>query len=261
VAAHPAATSLAELSTDQTRITVTVETAVPTAAATSSTAVVASSTMDLTRATTAAAAAASSAASQVDASVATSRTVALVATAIHQEEAPAVPTMALHHQARTSPRDSPTTANLVKATVLTLALTLVQHRRALHRSLAPTTRLAETLHTDNSLTVDSHKVGMEDTSSQVPMVVLLSSMVAMTKAVTAVLVVLVAQVVMGSRREATASPKADTVDSSLLTAAMEVVDTSSSTPTAVTEDDLCRALFGYRNVTWCLRWRKLDDCT
>jgi len=190
--------------------------------------------------------------------VATSRTVALVATAIHQEEALAVLTMDLRHQARTSHRDSPTTANLVKATALTLVPTLARDRRALHRSLAPTTRLAETLHTDNHLTVDSHKVGMEDTSSQVPMVVLLSSMVAMTKAVTAVLVALV---VMGSRREATASPKADMADSSLLTAAMEVVDTSSDAPTVVTDDDLCRALFGYRNVTWYLRWRKLDDCT
>jgi len=119
---------------------------------------------------------------------------------IRQEEVPAVPTLGLRHQARTSLKDSLTmaltvntaslgnTINLVKAT----ALTLVRHLKVSHRRLAPTTRPEETRHTDNNLTVDRHKADMEDTSSQVLTAALLSSMVAMTKVVTAAREVLVA---------------------------------------------------------------------
>lgn len=247
VAALPTTTSLAD-STDRTRTKATVEVAVHTAAATSS-------SMDLAKVTVAAAAAVSSAVSWA----ATSRTIALAATAILQEEAPAVPTLVLHHQARispkdsltmanpvrdtaltvalhrqthTSPRDSPTTANLVKAT----ALTVVQHLRALLRSLVLTIRLVETNRMDNNPTVGHNRADMGDTSSsQTPMVDLLSSTVAMTKAVTAALVVLE---VTTSNREATANLKADTVDTKLLLEATEVEDTSNSMATAVTEGDL-----------------------
>jgi hypothetical protein len=131
-------------------------------------------------------------------------------------------TVALHRQTHTSPRDSPTTANLVKAT----ALTVVQHLRALLRSLVLTTHLVETNRMDNNPTVGHNRADMGDTSSsQTPMVDLLSSTVAMTKATT-------------SNREATANLKADTVDTRLLLEATEEADTSNSMATAVTEGDL-----------------------
>ena len=208
-------------STDPTRTKATVQAAVHTAAATSS-------NMVLTKVTVAAVAAVSSAVSWA----ATSQTIALAATAILQEEAPAVPTLALHHQAHISPKDSRTTANLVKAT----ALTVVQHLRALLRSLVLTIHLVETNRMDNNPTVDHNRADMEDTSnSQTPTVDLLSSTVAMTKAATAALVVLV---VPPSSRAATASPKADMVDTKLLLEATEVEDSSNSMATAVTEGDL-----------------------
>lgn len=256
VAALPPTTSPVD-STDRIRTTATVEAAVHTAATTSN-------NTDLTRVTVAAVAVVSSAVSWA----ATSQTIALAATAILQEEAPAVPTLALHHQAHISPKDSRTTANLVKDSALTVALrhqthispraspataslakvtalTMVQHPRALLRSLVLTTRLVGTNRMDNNPTVDHTKADMEDTSnSQTPTVDLLSSTVAMTKAATAALVVLV---VPPSSRAATASPKADMVDTKLLLEATEVEDSSNSMATAVTEDDYC--LFGYRNVT------------
>lgn len=242
-AALPTTTSLAD-STDRTRTTAM-------AAATSN-------NMDLTKATVAAVAEASSATSWVEAS----QTAALVATATLQEEDPAVLTLALRHQAHTSPKDSPTTANLVKVTALTLALrhqthtslrdnqttahlvqvtalTMVPRPRALHRNLARTTRLAAINHTDSNLTVDHHKADMEDTSNQTPMADLLSSTVAMTKAVTAALVV---QVVTTSNREVMANLKADTVDNTLLLEATAVGDTSSMA-TPATEGDNCRACY------------------
>ena len=216
-----------------------------------------SNNMDLTKATVAAVAEASSATSWVVAS----QTVALAATATLQED-PVVLTLALRHQAHTSPKDSPTTANLVKVTALTLALrhqthtsprdnqttahlvqvtalTMVPHPRALHRNLARTTRLAATNRTDSNLTVDHHKADMEDTSNQTPMADLLSSTVAMTKAVTAALVV---QVVTISNREVMANLKAGTVDNTLLLEATAVGDTS-STATPATEDDSCPACY------------------
>lgn len=238
------ATNLAD-STDRTRTKVTVEAVVHTAAVTSS-------NMDLTKATAAAVAAVSSAVSWA----ATSRTIALAATATLQEETPAVPTLVLHHQAHTSPRDSQTTVNLVKATVPTVDLhhqthtnprdspataslakvtaTMVQHPRVSHRNLAPTT-LLETNHMDNNPTVAHNKVDIQDTSSLVPMVDHLNSTVATTKAVTALEVTI-------SNREAMANLKADTVDTRLPLEVTEVVDTSNSMATAVTEDDLCRAV-------------------
>jgi len=238
-------TSLVD-STDRTR-TAMVEAVVRTAATTSS-------SMDLTKATVAAVAAASSAALWV----VTSRTTTLAATAIHQEEAPAVPTRARHHQVRTSPRDSRITANLVKATAPTVALrhqthtsprdsqttaspakdtapTMAQHPRALHHNLVPTTRL-ETNLMDNNPTVDHHKVDIQDTSSPVPTVDHLNSMVAMIKAATAL------EVTISSNREAMANPKADTVATRLLLVVTEVADTSNSMATAVTEDDFERAV-------------------
>ena len=246
VAALPPTTSPVD-STDRIRTTATVEAAVHTAATTSN-------NTDLTRVTVAAVAVVSSAVSWA----ATSQTIALAATAILQEEAPAVPTLALHHQAHISPKDSRTTANLVKDSALTVALrhqthispraspataslakvtalTMVQHPRALLRSLVLTTRLVGTNRMDNNPTVGHNRADMGDTSSsQTPMVDLLSSTVAMTKATT-------------SNREATANLKADTVDTKLLLEATEVEDSSNSMATAVTEDDYC--LFGYRNVT------------
>ena len=189
-----------------------------------------SNNMDLTKATVAAVAEASSATSWVVAS----QTVALAATATLQED-PVVLTLALRHQAHTSPKDSPTTANLVKVT----ALTMVPHPSALHRNLARTTRLAAINHTDSNLTVDHHKADMEDTSNQTPMADLLSSTVAMTKAVTAALVV---QVVTISNREVMANLKAGTVDNTLLLEATAVGDTS-STATPATEDDSCPACY------------------
>jgi hypothetical protein len=214
-----------------------------------------SNNMDLTKATVAAVAEVSSAASWVE----TSQTTALEATAIHQEEVPAVPTLALRHPALTSLRDSRTTANLVKVTAPTVALrhqthtsprdsqtmahlarvtalTMAQHLRALHRNLAPTTRL-ETNHMDNNPTVDHHnKVDIQDTSSQTPTVDHLNSMVATTKAVTALADTI-------SNRAAMANPKADTVDTRLLLEVMEVADTSNSMATAVTADDLLSRAF------------------
>jgi len=170
-----------------------------------------------------------------------------------QEEAPAAPTLALRHQARINHKDSLSTANLVRDT----ALTMVQHLRALHRSLALTTRLVETSRMDNNPTVDHNKADMEATSSsQTPMADLLNSTVAMTKAVTVALAVLV---VTTSSRAATANLKEDMVDTRLLLEATEAEDTSNSMATAVTEDDYC--LLGYRNMTCFLRWRKFDDCT
>jgi hypothetical protein len=244
-AARLTTTSLAD-STDRTRTRATVEAAVLTVAATSS-------NMDLTKATVAAVAEASSAASWAE----TSTTVALADMATRQEEAPAAPTLALRHPAHTSLRDSRTTANLVKDTVaLTAALrhqvltsprdsqttaslakdtapTVVQRLKALHRNPAPTTRL-ETNLMDNNPTVDHNKADLEDISSPAPTVDLLSSMAVLTKAATLVLEVIT------SNREATASPKVDTVDSRPLLEATEAVDTNSMA-TAATEDDLCRA--------------------
>jgi len=231
-------------STDPTRTKATVQAAVHTAAATSS-------NMVLTKVTVAAVAAVSSAVSWA----ATSQTIVLAATAILQEEALAVPTLALHHQARTSRKDSPTMANLVKDTALTVALrrqahtsprdnpttanlvkvtalTMVQHLRALHRSLALTTHLVETNRMDNNPTVDHNRADMEDTSNRTPMADLLSSTVATTKAATVVLEVTT------SNRAATANLKADMVDTRLLLEATVVEDTSNSMATVVTEDDL-----------------------
>ena len=141
-------------------------------------------------------------------------------------------TVAPRHQAHTNPRDSPTTANLVKAT----ALTVVRHLRILHRSRAPTTRLVEANHMDNNPTVDHRKADMEDSTKDLT-VDLLSSTVAMIKAATAALAVL--QVTI-SNRAATANLKADMADmadSRLLMEATEVVDTSSSMATVDSEDD------------------------
>jgi hypothetical protein len=262
VAARLAVINLVELSTVRTRTTATVEAAVHMVAATSNTVEAASNTMDLTKITVAAVVAAS----WVAWWVATSRTAALAAMAIHQEEDPAVPTLALRHQARTSLRDSPTTALLVNTASLVntihlgkaTALTLVRHLKVLHRRLALTTRPEEPRHTDNNLTVDRHKADMEDTSSQVLTAALLSSMVAMTKVVMAAREVLVAT---DSNRWTTASPKVGMADSNLLLAATAVVDTNSSTETADTEDDLLsRTFLVIENVTCSLRRRKLDDC-
>lgn len=173
--------------------------------------------------------------------------------AILQEETPAVPTLALHHQARTNPRDSRTTVNLVKDMALTVALrhqtltrprdsptmanlvkvtvlTMVRHLKALHLSLVLTTRLA-TNHMDNNPTVDRHKAVIQDTSSQIPTVDRRNSTVATTKAVTALEVTI-------SNREAMASPKVDTVATRLLLEVTEVADTSNSMATAATEGDL-----------------------
>jgi hypothetical protein len=246
-AALPTTTNLAD-STDRTRTTATVEAVVRTAATTSN-------NMDQAKATAVAVAEASSAASWV----VTSPTVALAATAIPQAEAPAVPTLALRHPAPTSPRDSRTTANLVKVTALTVALrhqthtslrakettaslvkdtapTVVQHLKALHRSLALTTHL-ETNHMDNNPTVDHHnKVDIQDTNSPAPTADHLNSTVATTKAVTAL------EVTISSNREAMANPKADTVATRLLLVVTEVADTSNSMATAVTEDDFERAV-------------------
>lgn len=257
VVALPTATSRVD-STDRTRTRVMVEAAVLMAAATSS-------NMDLTKATVAAVAAASSAVSLAE----TSQTVALAATAIPQEEALAVPTLALRHPAptsrkvsrttanlakdtaaltaalrhrtHTSLRDSPTTANLVQATAPT---TMAQRLRALHRSLVLTTRLVETNRTDSNPTVARNKADLEATSSPAPTVDLLSNTVVMTKVATVALEVTI------SNRAAMANPKADmAADSRLLLEATEAADMSSSMATAATEDDLCRAfVFGYRNV-------------
>jgi len=246
-AARLTTTSLAD-STDRTRTRATVEAAALTEAATSS-------NMDLTKATIAAVAEVSSAVSWVE----TSTTVALADTATRQEVAPAVPTPALRHPAHTSLRDSQTTASLVRDTVaLTVVLrhpthtspkdsqtmaslvkdtapTVAQRLKALHRNLALTTRL-ETHLMDNNPTVDHNKADLEDTNSQTPTVDLLSSMAVLTKAATAL-------EVTTNNREAMASPKADTVDTRLLLEATEAVDTSNSTATTVTEDDLCRVFF------------------
>lgn len=245
--ALPTTTSLAD-STDRTRTTATVEAAGLTEATTSS-------NMGLTKATVAAVAEASSAASWVE----TSTTVAPADTVTRQEGAPAAPTLALRRPAHTSPRDSRTTANLAKDTALTVDLrhpihtslrdnqttvslvkgtapTVAQHLRALHHSLDPTIRLVETNHMDNNPTADHHRADLEDTSSPAPTVDPLSSMVAMTKAVTAL-------EVTTSNREVMANPKADTVDTRLLLGATEAVDTSNSMATAATEDDFCRAFF------------------
>jgi hypothetical protein len=236
-------------STDQTRTTATVEAVAHTAAATSS-------NMDPAKATAAAVAEASSAASWV----VTSQTITLAATAILQEEAPAVHTLALHHPVPTSLKDSRATANLVKVTAPTLAprhqthtsprdsqtmahlvrvtaLTTDQHLRALHHSLVLTTRL-ETNLLDNNPTVDHrNKVDIQDTSSPVPTVDHLNSIVAMIKAATAL------EVTISSNREAMANPKADTVATRLLLVVTEVADTSNSMATAVTEDDLLLRTF------------------
>jgi hypothetical protein len=81
---------------------------------------------------------------------------------------------------------------------------------------------------------------MEDTSSPTPTVDLLSSMVVTTNTAKEALVVLG---LTTSNRAATASLRADMADSTLLLEVTGVEDTSSSTATAGTADDLCRAFF------------------
>jgi hypothetical protein len=245
VAAHLAVINLAELSTALTRIMVTLEVAAHTAAtlsntmaaATSNTVVEANNTMDPSKITAAAVAEGSSAASWVVAS----QTATPVAMAIHQEAAPAAPTLALRHPLRTSLRDRLATANLVNTANLVKATapTLARHLRASHRRLALITRRAETHRTDNNLTVHRRKADMEVSSSRAPTVDLPSnSMVATTK-------VLVA---MDSHKETTASPKVAMADSSLLLEVTEVEDMSSSMATAATEDDLSSRTFFFLDI-------------
>jgi hypothetical protein len=256
VAAHLAvATKPVEYNMVRARTTAMAEAVLHTTAATSNTAVVASNTTDLirTKAMAAAVAAVSSAALQVAALVATNPTTA-ADTDTRQEEVPAARILALRHQPLTSPPAS--TANLLKATVLTLGQELIlarHHPKALLLNLVPTKHLVATNRTDSNLTVHRSRAVMEDNISRQALTADHLNNMVTTKVAT---VLKAMRVVTDSHRAATVSLKVDMADSRLL-GDTAVEDTSSSSmATAATEGNR-RLLFGYRDLTWSLRWRKL----
>jgi hypothetical protein len=240
VAAHLAvATNPVEANMDRTRITAMEEAVLHRVAATSNMVVVASNTTDLirTKATAAAVAAVSSAALLVATNPAMAADMDT-----RQEEAPAAPILALRHRPLTSLPVS--TANLLKATALTLGQELIParlHPKALLLNLVPMRHPVATNLTDSNLTVHRSRAVMEDNiSRQALTAVHLNNMVT-TKVAT---VVQGMPVVTDSHRAATVSLKVDMEDNRLLEA-MAVEGTSSSSSsmaTAVTEGSLYRSL-------------------
>jgi hypothetical protein len=258
VAAHLAVvTNPAEANMDQAKPTAMAEAVLRTTPATSNTVVVASNTTDLIKikATAAAVAVVSSAALQVAVLVATNPTT-VVDTDTRQEEVPAEHILALRHQPLTSLPAS--TANLLKATALTLGQELIlarHHPKALLLNLVPMRLLVATNRTDSNLTVHRSRAVMEDNiSRQVLTADHLNNMVT-----TKVAMVLQAMlVVTDSHRAATVSLKVDMADNKLLEATAAEGTSSSSMATAATEGNMNRrSLFGYREMTWSLRWGKL----
>jgi hypothetical protein len=250
------ATNQAEANTDRTRIKGTAEAVLHTTAATSNMAVVASNTTDLirTKVTAVAVAADSLAALRVAALAATNPTMA-ADTDTRQEEVPAAPTLALRHQTLTSPPAS--TANPLKATALTLAQELILarlHPKALRLNLVPTRHLVATNRTDSNLTVHRSRADTEDNISRQALTVDHPNNMVTTKVATVLQAMLV---VTDSHRAAMGSLKVDTADNRLLEATVVEDTSSSSMATAATEGNLCRSRFGYRNLTWSLRWGKL----
>jgi hypothetical protein len=253
VAAHLAVvTNPAEASMDQAKTTAMAEAVLRTTPATSNTVVVASNTTDLIKikATAAAVAVVSSAALQVAVLVATNPTT-VVDTDTRQEEVPAEHILALRHQPLTSLPAS--TANLLKATALTLGQELIlarHHPKALLLNLVPMRLLVATNRTDSNLTVHRSRAVMEDNiSRQVLTADHLNNMVT-TKGATVLQAMLV---VTDSHRAATVSHMAD----SRLLEVTAVEDTSSSSMATAAIEGNCRSLFGNRDLTWTLRWRKL----
>jgi hypothetical protein len=256
VAAHLAvATNPVELNMVRARTTAMAEAVLHTTAATNNTAVVASNTTDLikTKVTAAAVAVVSSVALQVAALVVTNPTMA-ADTDTRQEEVPAAHILALHHQPLTSHPAS--TANLLKATALTLGQELIlarHHPKVLLLNPVPMRLLVATIRTDSNLMVHRSRAVMEDNISRQALTAdHLNNMVT-----TKVAMVLQAMlVVTDSHRAATVSLKVDMADSRLLEDTAVEGTSSSSMATAATEGNR-RSLFGYRDLTWSLRWKKL----
>ena len=254
----------AAASMDRTKITATVEAVVHTAATTNNTAASNITALARTKAMVAA-----QVASSVTLQAVTSRTAVPVAMVILQEEAPVVPTLAMRHQPHTS---------LLVTPHKVMARTLVQRLEDTVPNPALTTHLVATHRMDNNPMALHSQEGMVVTSSQAHTVHLPNSMTptarlisnstaVTTQAATAVQVALAdmvnlkgltASLMVGTEHN---SRLQDTEDNSNRLQGTAMVATT-STSSMVTEDEHPRWLSAeHRNLTWCLRWRRLDDCT